>query len=143
LGIKELRRPLTGTAFRIYFLLINSRRPMGVREIQRLVGLKSASTVKYHLDRLAMEGLVRQLPDGKYVGMKSDNPALTGYFIIMNTPIPYLIPAAVGYAAFVTTYSILSGFPDPVLIGSSIVFTAYVIYEALRTRSLIKYLSRR
>lgn len=140
---RDFSRPLTGTAFRIYFLLINSRRPMGVREIQRLVGLRSASTVKYHLDRLMKEGLVKQLPDGKYVAMKSDNPALTGYFIIMNTPIPYLIPAAVGYAVFVITYSILIGFPDLVLIGSSIVFATYIIYEGLRTRKLIKYLSKR
>ena len=137
----EKEKLITGTAFRIYLLLLNSKRPMGVREMQRAVGLKSASTVKYHLDRLTAKGLVRQLPDGKYIAIKSDNPALTGYLVIMNTPIPYLIPAGLAFSVFILVYSLLRGPPDPVVIISSLVFGAYAVFEGLRTRRMIKYLS--
>ncbi|MCD6324581.1 MAG: helix-turn-helix transcriptional regulator [Desulfurococcales archaeon] len=143
MGGEGRRRPVTGTAFKIYLTLLNSRRSLGVREIQHLVGLKSPSTVKYHLDRLMKQGLVKQLPDGKYVAVKADNPALSGYILIMNTPVPTLIPAAVGYAVFVLTYSFLTGNLDPVLILSSLIFAGYSFYEGLRTRKLLKYLSGR
>ncbi len=135
------KRPVTGTAFRIYMLLLNSKRPLGVREMQKAVGLKSPSTVKYHLDKLMREGLIKQLPDGKYVAVKGENPALTGYLIVMNTPIPTIIPAALGYAIFIGVYTWLTGFSDPVVIASSIIFAGYAVWEGLRARKLLRYLS--
>ncbi len=143
MGGEKSGRLVTGTAFKIYLTLLNSRKALGVREIQHVVGLKSPSTVKYHLDRLMKQGLVKQLPDGKYVALKSDNPALSGYVLIMNTPIPTMIPAAVGYAVFVLTYSFLTGVLDPVLIGSSLIFAAYSFYEGLKARKLLKYITGR
>ena len=134
------KRPVTGTAFKIYMLLLNSGHPMGVREIQREVGLKSASTVKYHLDRLKAEGLVVQLPDGRYEANRSSNPALAGYFFIMNTPIPIMIPFAIAYAVFISVYTIMAGFLDPVIIISSILFAIFVIVMSFKMRTLLKYL---
>lgn len=113
---------------------------MGVREIQHKVGLKSASTVKYHLDRLKAEGLVRQLPDGRYEAVKSSNPVLSGYLFIMNTPIPVLIPASIAYSVFILAYTLASGYLDPVLLTSSVLFAGFVIYESIKTKKLLKYL---
>jgi len=134
------KRPITGTAFKIYMTLLNSGKPMGVREIQRAVGLKSASTVKYHLDRLKAEGLVSQLPDGRYEASKSSNPALAGYFFIMNTPIPILIPVSVAYAVFIIIYVVISGGADLVILLSSILYAIFVILMSVKMRSLLKYL---
>ncbi len=138
---REGERLVTGTAFRIYLTMLSKGSPMGVRELQHAIGLKSASTVKYHLDRLKAAGLVRQLPDGRYEAIKSGNPLLAGYVFIMNTPVPRLLPVSLAYAAFVISYSILSGSVDPVLLASSVGFATYVFVEALRLRGLLKYLS--
>ncbi len=137
---RELSRPVTGTAFRIYLLMLSKGSPMGVREIQHVIGLKSASTVKYHLDRLRSAGLVRQLPDGRYEALRT-NPLLTSYVFILNTPVPRIVPVAIGYAAFILTYSLLTGVSNPVLTVSAIAFAAYAAFEGWRFRRLLKYLS--
>ena len=138
---RDSGKVVTGTAFKIYLTMLSRGSPMGVRELQHAVGLRSASTVKYHLDRLKAAGLVRQLPDGRYEAIKSGNPLLTGYVFIMNTPVPRLLPVSLAYAAFIISYSILSGSVNPVLLASSVGFAAYVFAEALRLKRLLKYLS--
>jgi len=138
---KEFSKPVTGTAFKIYMIMLSKGSPMGVREIQHTVGLKSASTVKYHLDRLRASGLVRQLPDGKYEAIKPDNPLLAGYVFVFNTPVPRLVPVAIGYAVFIATYALLANVTDPVLIIASLGFALYTIFEAWRLRKLLRYLS--
>ncbi len=134
-------KPVTGTAFKIYMIMLSKGSPMGVREIQHAVGLKSASTVKYHLDRLRASGLVRQLPDGKYEAVKPDNPLFAGYVFVFNTPVPRLVPVAIGYAVFIATYALLANVTDPVLIIASLGFALYTVFEAWRLRKLLKYLS--
>jgi len=138
---REPSKPVTGTAFKIYLVMLSRGSPIGVREIQHAVKLKSASTVKYHLDRLRAAGLVRQLPDGKYEAVKPNNPLLAGYFFIFNTPVPRLVPVAIGYAVFTTTYAFLAGVTDPVLIFTSLGFALYTVVEGWRLRKLLKYFS--
>ena len=130
----------TGTALQIYLLLVSSKEPMGVREIQTKIGLKSPSTVKYHLDRLRKEGLVFQTPDGRYAATKADNPLTSLYLFIRNSPVPRLIPASVSFAVFITTYSILTQQIDPFILGVTAAFVVYVIIESARLRRLIRFL---
>lgn len=140
---KESATLPTGTALQIYLLLLSSREPMGVREIQTKIGLKSPSTVKYHLDRLRKEGLVYQTPDGRYAAIKSDNPLTGLYLFIRSSPIPRLIPASISFAVFIVTYSILSQQIDPFILGVTLAFVAYIIVEGTRLRRLIRFLSRK
>jgi len=130
----------TGTALQIYLLLVSSKEPMGVREIQTKIGLKSPSTVKYHLDRLRKEGLVYQTPDGRYAAAKTDNPLTSLYLFIRNSPIPRLIPASISFAVFVITYSLLTQQIDPFILGATIAFVIYVLMESVRLKKLIRFL---
>ncbi len=130
----------TGTALQIYLLLVSSKEPMGVREIQAKIGLKSPSTVKYHLDRLRKDGLVIQVPDGRYAAAKADDPLTGLYFFIKNSPIPRLIPASLSFAVFIATYLILTQQLDLFILGATIGFVIYVIIEGSRLRKLIRFL---
>jgi len=130
----------TGTSLKIYLTLLSSSEPLGVREIQHRVGLKSPSTVKYHLDRLRNYGLVKQLPDGRYVAVKDGNPLTSIYLFFRASPIPRILPITLGFASFIITYELLGNVKDPILILAVLIFTAYVVVEALNLRSLIKSL---
>ncbi len=134
------KRVPTGTSLKIYLTLLSSSEPLGVREIQHRVGLKSPSTAKYHLDRLRSYGLVKQLPDGRYVAVKSGNPLTSIYLFFRASPIPRLLPITLAFTSFMITYELLNG-RDYVLIIALIAFSAYVIIEALNLKSLIKYLT--
>jgi len=138
--LSDRYKVLSGTALKIYLLLLGSAKPLGVRELQRYLKLKSPSTVKYHLDRLRMYGFVKQLPDGKYVAIKTDNPLISLYIFIKATPIPKLIPIAIFFTTFNIIYSILNNELNIVLLLSSIVFGAYVIYEGIKLRLVLKHL---
>lgn len=130
----------TGTALQIYLLLVSSKEPMGVREIQNKIGLKSPSTVKYHLDRLRREGLVFQTQDGRYAATKVDNPLTSLYLFIKNSPVPRLIPASISFAVFISTYSILTQQIDPFILGATLAFVIYVFIESTRLKKLIRFL---
>jgi len=138
---RGVKRVVTGTAFRIYLVLLTSNKPLGVRELQEIVRLKSPSTVKYHLDRLKSYGLVRQLPDGRYEAVKSDDPLLSIYFFLHNSPIPKLIPVSVSFAAFIIAYMLLYGNVDIIVLIATIAFAIYVIYEGLKVKNIIKWLA--
>jgi len=137
---RDTRRAVTGTALRIYLALLSSSKPLGVRELQEVVKLRSPSTVKYHLDRLRSYSLVRQLPDGKYEAVKSDDPLLSIYFFLRNSPIPRLIPASFAFTVFLVTYMLLYGSVDPVVLVATLLFAGYVMYEGVKLRNLIKWL---
>ncbi len=139
---KRVRVPKvpTGTSLKIYLTLLSSSEPLGVREIQHRVGLKSPSTVKYHLDRLRSYGLVKQLPDGRYVAVKEGNPLTSIYLFFKASPIPRLLPITLGFTSFIITYELLGNIKDPILILAVLIFTAYVVIETLNLRSLIRSL---
>jgi DNA-binding transcriptional ArsR family regulator len=62
----ELSDLLKGTALDIYRLLLTSRRPLGIREIQRALNLSSPSVVQYPLTKLEHAGLIKR-EAGNYV----------------------------------------------------------------------------
>ncbi len=57
---------LRGTTLRVYWLLFKSGKGVGVREIQRAIGLASPSTALYHLEKLKDLGLARKNEFGHY-----------------------------------------------------------------------------
>jgi len=134
------KKHISGTALKIYLTLLSSREPMSLRELQRRVGLKAVSTVKYHLDRLRDAGLVRQRMDGTYEALKSENPMLNLYVFFRNSPIPKLLPLTIGFAVFVGAYSLFKGFVEWPLVIASFIFAGYVLYESIKLIKLMKNL---
>jgi len=123
---------------RIYMELLKSRRPMGVRELQRCIGLKSPSTVKYHLDRLIEAGLVERLADGSYRAKKSQSTLLALYTSILGMLIPRIIPIALGAIAFAVTYLVLNPSTDIILLVVLIIFALLVIKEGILLHKTIR-----
>jgi DNA-binding transcriptional ArsR family regulator len=57
---------LKGTALEIYRLILKTRKPLGIREIQRALNLSSPSVAQYHLSKLEHVGLLKK-EAGNYV----------------------------------------------------------------------------
>jgi len=55
---------LRGTTLRIYRFMYREGRPMGLHEIQRALGLSSASIPQYHINKLIKAGLVKEQEGG-------------------------------------------------------------------------------
>lgn len=94
---------LEGKTLEVYKFLVRRGRPLGVREIQRAIRLKSPSLALYHLRKLEEMGLVERLEGGKYCVknyVKID--ALKHFLLIGRLAIPRLL----FYSVFLTSLSI-------------------------------------
>ncbi len=58
-----------GTTLTVYRVVVKAGSPVGVREVQRALGLSSPSVAAYHLSKLQEAGLIREESDG-YVADK-------------------------------------------------------------------------
>ncbi len=127
-------------SLKIYLVLLAHGKPMGVRELQRILGLKSPSTVKYHLERLLEAGYVKRLPDGSYVALRSSESPASIFITFLGLLIPRLIPIALTFIAFALTYLVLNPITDPIPIISTIVLAVIVVIESLRIHKFVKRL---
>jgi len=57
---------LRGTSLDVYFLLLKTSKPLGIREIQRTLNLSSPSVAQYHLSKLEHAGFLKR-EGGNYV----------------------------------------------------------------------------
>ncbi len=133
---------LGGTALRVYLLLARSDKPLGVREVQRIMGFKSPSTAKHHLDRLVELGLVSRTSQG-YVVKEGVEKVFEGYVALLGSFVPRLIPYAAFLTGSITTYLVLS-WPEvevlPVALGYLAALFLWV--EGLRMYKWLKRLLR-
>ncbi|MEM3881692.1 MAG: winged helix-turn-helix domain-containing protein [Candidatus Bathyarchaeia archaeon] len=63
---RESKDILRGTTLEIYRLLLKTNKPLGIREIQRVLNLSSPSQAQYHLNKLEEAGLLKR-EMGNYV----------------------------------------------------------------------------
>ena len=120
-------RNLNGTTLMVYFALLN-KKEIGVRELQRQLGLSSPSVAKYHLEKIVKTGLAENR-NGIYILIKKAKiPSLTSWILIGRNLIPRILFAAVFfsllfiiYLAFFYTIWIKDSF-FVIIFGSLIVF---------------------
>ena len=55
---------LTGTTLRVYRHIFKSKNPIGAYDVQRGLGLSSPSVALYHLKKLTVLGLIREVQEG-------------------------------------------------------------------------------
>lgn len=55
---------LKGTTYRVYRHLLRQRKPVGISEVQKALGLSSSSVAEYHIGKLLQMGLVREEQGG-------------------------------------------------------------------------------
>ena len=58
---REPLKKLYGIRLRIYLILLQSNEPLSVKEVQKLMGMRSPGSVKYHLEKLVIDGLAERL----------------------------------------------------------------------------------
>ena len=68
----ELEYALRGKAWRVYWLLLKTGKPMGVREVQRALHFSSPSIAFHHLEQLRELGLVLKDEIGGHYSLVSE-----------------------------------------------------------------------
>ena len=92
---------LKGKTLRIYWYLLkspNSR--VGVREIQRSLGLSSPSVASHHLEKLLSLGLVEKSLTGEYFLVQKVKVGLLRFFTRLGR---FLVPRYLFYSLWVST----------------------------------------
>jgi predicted DNA-binding transcriptional regulator len=132
---------LTGTTLQVYRFLYKEGRPLGIREIQRGLGLSSPSVAQYHIRKLSSAGLVKEEAGGYVV----DKVVFENMLRIRRS----LIPVQVAYAAFYATMlaalviiysSSYSLAPSLYLFAFSVTVSALLLfsYQAFKSKSYPK-----
>jgi hypothetical protein len=87
----KISRVVNGPTLRVYAILL-TRDQMGVRDIQRTLGLSSPSVALHHLRKLAELDLVKQLPEGDYCAVEHMRIGILSVFVrIGGVLVPRLI----------------------------------------------------
>jgi DNA-binding transcriptional ArsR family regulator len=138
----KLEYALRGKAWKVYWLLLKSGKPMTVREIQKSLRFTSPSVASHHLEQLRTLGLVqRQDPGGNYFLVGEVKIGVLRHFIKLGG---LLFPRYFFYAVFSTTFYIayilmlmqsFTGESLFILLFGAIV-SAIFWYEAFRVWSL-------
>jgi DNA-binding transcriptional ArsR family regulator len=91
---------LRGRTLRAYLFILKSPKSIGVRELQRALGLSSPSVAYHHLDKLTRMGLVEKDQYGEYFSVKNVNVNVLQAFTQIGR---LLVPRFIFYAVFFTT----------------------------------------
>lgn len=131
----DIDSDLRGRTLEAYLFMMRSSKPIGVRELQRSLGLSSPSVSFHHLEKLERMGLVEKDQYGEYVVVKDVDVSVLQAFSHIGR---LLVPRFTFYAMFFTT--LLIGY-FLIYLGNSNIFAlvfgaaacAFAWYETLRT----------
>ncbi len=125
--------------FRIYWFMLTKSEPLGVREIQRGLGISSPSVVSHHLDRLKEAGIVSVDDYGRYaLESKVEVGVMQAFTKVGSLLLPRFSFYAVFFTSSVIMYMLLFGGDANVyavvfaVIGS--LFSWYESYRVWRRR---------
>ncbi len=112
---------LRGTTLDIYYFLLKTGKPYGIREIQRELKLSSPSVAQYHLSKLEEAGFLKK-ESGNFV----INRVLLNNFVKINR---FLIPRYLFYTIFsVTVFLIGIFFLRPTIISREYLFLITTVF---------------
>ena len=98
----RLEYELRGKAWRVYWLLLKTGRPLSVREVQRALHYSSPSVAQHHLEQLRNLGLVdKQNVGGDYALVGEVKIGVLRHFVKLGR---LLFPRYFFYAIFSTTF---------------------------------------
>ena len=106
---KAIRDPLlalSGSSLQVYLILLSSKRPLGIREVQRRAGFKSPNSARHHLDKLIEQGFAYRVDDG-YVAIKPRGSLISSFIIIRNVMFPKMFFYALASSLFLIAYLVL------------------------------------
>ena len=97
---EKIESELRGSTLRVYWYMFKKGQGVGVREVQRALGMASPSTALHHLDKLKELGLVEKDRYGQYVIAKEVKVGALRPFTRLGT---LVLPRYSFYAAFFST----------------------------------------
>jgi DNA-binding transcriptional ArsR family regulator len=97
---KRAESELRGSTLRVYWYLFRKGQGVGVREVQRALGMASPSTALHHLEKLSGLGLIGKDTYGQYVMLKDVRVGSLRSFTRLGT---LILPRYTFYAAFFST----------------------------------------
>lgn len=99
---EELEYVLRGKAWKVYWLLLKSGHPMGVRDVQKALRFSSPSVAQHHLEQLRGLGLVKKNgTEGDYALVGEVKIGVLRHFIKLGR---LLFPRYFFYAVFSTVF---------------------------------------
>ena len=100
-----LEYTLRGKAWKVYWLLLKTGRPMSVREVQRALHFSSPSVAQHHLEQLRELGLVQKQDIGSsYLLINEVKIGVLRHFVKLGR---IMFPRYFFYAVFSTTFYII------------------------------------
>lgn len=102
--LREIEAQLKGKSLHVYWYLLKSGNPVGVREVQRGLGISSPSVASHHLEKLKGLKLVDKDTYGRYYLVEKVDIGVLQLFTKVGR---FMLPRYSFYAAFFTTLLIL------------------------------------
>ena len=131
----SLNHEIRGNTLKVYLYLLRHG-PSELKDVQRGIGLSSASLASYHLGRLTEAGFVTQDKHGRYSAVKeASDRILEGYSRIGPAIVPQLFFFALMFTILVTFFSFEALFAPGFTVYLAAVSVAMVIvfwYETVR-----------
>jgi DNA-binding Lrp family transcriptional regulator len=124
--VTEQKEVLRGLTLKVYKFILRSDGPVGIREVQRALGLSSPTLALYHMNKLEEAGLIKKESNG-YI---ADRVVLENLIRFRRI----LIPRNFFYMIFlITSLIMLAVFLRPPVITREYVFSLAVIGIAAAT----------
>ena len=103
--LSVIESQLKGKTLQIYwYLLRSSNSKVGVREIQRSLGLSSPSVAAHHLEKLLSLGLVEKSMRGEYFLVQEVKVGLLRFFTRLGR---FLVPRYLFYSLWLSTMFVM------------------------------------
>ena len=132
----DVESELKGKTLKAYLFILKGSKSVGVRELQRALGMSSASVAYHHIDKLTRMGLIEKNAYGEYVLVKNASVnALQAFSQIGRLLVPRFTFYAVFFATLLIGYVaiFLSRGINPFAIAFGIFACAFSWYETYRT----------
>ncbi|MBO3803749.1 MAG: hypothetical protein JTT11_07790 [Candidatus Brockarchaeota archaeon] len=101
-GQKEIESQVKGNTLRVYWYVLKAghKRPVGIREVQRELGLSSPSVAAHHLEKLRELKLLEKLASGEYLLVNEVKVGVLGNFVSL---VGLMLPRHLFYSTLFTT----------------------------------------
>jgi len=100
---------LRGNTLRVYWYMLSQNESVGVREVQRAIGMSSPSVASHHLTKLVSLELVEKKPDNSYeVSRVVKVGVLRNFIDFRGRFLPRYVFVAIFFSVYTLSYFVLS-----------------------------------
>ncbi|MFW9793938.1 MAG: hypothetical protein ACFFEE_06545 [Candidatus Thorarchaeota archaeon] len=130
---------LRGNTLRVYWYMLSQNEPVGVREVQRAIGMSSPSVASHHLSKLVSLELVEKKPDNSYeVSRVVKVGVLKNFIDFRGRFLPRYMFVAIFFTVYTLAYTVLSLVAYPglfdryIAIGIGVIGALFAWIESIR-----------